>query len=310
MRAVMDRDTYAKNFAKRRDGELAEQLRWVPRMYRAAASRLEKLERQAERQFPGILNRLDQARDTAGDTIPAWCWLPVTHIQQVLADHYPHRGPRSPGATAPGLAALAAGGAARLQALGAWRAAGRHMVNIHDATVLELRKAVDHMPADLPQRWPLQGLYVVADAPNGALGSFLHLEWDEREQRAELRIAPDVAPTATLDQIPVQPLHLEGGTVTEAARRTVLSLQAGFDKLLGTETLPDISPGSAVDEAARLVAQKNAFWVAAADWLASDRTAPFDAAVLAGAEPAAEWPPANAQDTGRAPVLWLAGPAS
>ncbi|MET9393739.1 hypothetical protein ACGF7W_32295 [Streptomyces sp. NPDC048219] len=306
----MDRDTYAKNFAKRRDGELAEQFRWVPKMYRAAASRLEKLERQAERQFPGVFDRLDQARDTAGDTIPTWCWLPVTHVQQVLTDHYPHRTTRAPGATGPGLAALAAGDAARLQAIGAWRAAGRHMVNIHDATVLELRKAGDRMPADLPQRWPLHGLYVVSEAPNGALGAFLHLEWDEREQRAELRIAPDVAPTAALDRIPVQPLHLEGGTVTEAARRTVLSVQAGIDTVLGTETLPDISPGSAVDEAARLVAQKNAFWVAAADWLASGRTTPFDAAVVAGAEPAADWPPAKAQDTGRAPVLWLAGPAS
>ncbi|MDT0616577.1 hypothetical protein [Streptomyces lancefieldiae] len=40
------------------------------------------------------------------------------------------------------------------------------------------------------------------------------------------------------------------------------------------------------------------------------RTTPFDAAVVAGVEPAADWPPAKAQDTGRAPVLWLAGPAS
>ncbi|MEV0210834.1 hypothetical protein AB0H97_37205 [Streptomyces sp. NPDC050788] len=96
------------------------------------------------------------------------------------------------------------------------------------------------MPADLPQRWPLHGLYVVSEAPNDALGALLHLEWDEREQRAELRIAPDVPPTAALDRIPVQPLHLEGGTVKEAARRTVLSLQAGIDTVLGTETIPDI----------------------------------------------------------------------
>ncbi|NBM14676.1 hypothetical protein [Streptomyces sp. GC420] len=89
----------------------------------------------------------------------------------------------------------------------------------------------------------------------------------------------------------------------------MLSLQAGVDTVLGTETLPDISPGSAVDEAAQVVAAKNAFWVAAADWLASARTTPFDAAAVAGGEPAAQWPPAKAHTTGRAPMLWLAGPA-
>ncbi|MDR3082683.1 MAG: hypothetical protein LBV60_17445 [Streptomyces sp.] len=306
----MDRDTYAKSFAKRRDGEWAQMFQWVPRMYRAAASRLEKLERQAERQFPGVFDRLDEARDAAGDTIPTWCWLPVAHVQQVLADHYAHRISRTPGATDVGLALMAAGDAARLQAIGAWRAAGRHMVNIHDTAILELRKAGDRMPADLPQRWPLHSLYVVSEAPDGARGAFVHLEWDQREQRAELRIAPDVAPTAALDRIPVQPLHLEGGTVTEAARRTVLSVQAGLDTAFGTETLPDISPGSGVDEAAKVIATKNAFWVAAADWLASDRPTAFDAAFLAGAEPVADWPPAKVQGAGRAPVLWLAGPAS
>lgn len=305
----MDRDTYAKSFAKRRDGEWAEMFQWVPRMYRAATSRLEKLERQAERQFPGVFDRLEQERNAAGDTIPTWCWLPVARVQQVLADHYAHRTTKASGATRRGLAVMAAGDAARVQAIGAWRSAGRHMVNIHDRTLLELREAGDRMPADIPQRWPLHGLYVVSEAPNGALGAFLHLEWNELEQRAELRIAPDVAPTASLDRIPVQPLHLEGGTVTEAARRTVLSFQAGVDTVLGTETLPDISPGSAVDDAARMIAKKNAFWVAAADWLASDRPTTFDAAVLAGSEPTADWPPAKAQDTGRAPVLWLAGPA-
>lgn len=201
----MDRDTYAKTFAKRRDGEWAEMFRWVPRMYRAAASRLEKLERQAERQFPGVFDRLDQARDAVGDTIPTWFWLPVTHVQQVLADHYPHRTTRAPGATGTGLAVMAAGDAAKLQAIGAWRAAGRHMVNIHDRSILELEKAGDRMPADLPQRWPLHSLYVVSEAPNGALGAFLHLEWNEREQRAELRIAPDVAPTASSTVSPSSP---------------------------------------------------------------------------------------------------------
>ncbi|MFF4325801.1 hypothetical protein [Streptomyces sp. NPDC001591] len=38
-----------------------------------------------------------------------------------------------------------------------------------------------------------------------------------------------------------------------------------------------------------MAATKNAFCVAAADWLASDRPTTFDAAALAGAEPAADW---------------------
>ncbi|MGC2997904.1 hypothetical protein ACPF8X_05740 [Streptomyces sp. G35A] len=58
-----------------------------------------------------------------------------------------------------------------------------------------------------------------------------------------------------------------------------------------------------------MIATKNVFWVVAADWLASDRPTTFDAAALSGAKPTADWPPAKAPDTGRAPVLSLAGPA-
>lgn len=305
----MDRDTYAKNFAKRRDNELPDFFRWLPPMYRAGAARLEKMERQAERQFPGVFDHLEAQRTSAGDVVPPWCWLPVARVQQVLAEKYAHRTTRQPGVTRTGLAVLAATDAARLAAIGAWRAAGRHMINLHDSVIPTLEQVGDQMPADLPQRWPLYGLYVVSEAPGGALGAFLHLEWDEREQRAELRVVPDVTAVASVSQLVVQPLHLEGDTVTEAARRTLLVFQSGADALLEEETIPDISPGSKLDEMAHLLADKNRFWVAVADWLASDRTAPMDAAHVIGRDSACEWPPAKDATKGRAPLLWLAAPS-
>jgi len=305
----MDRETYAKNFVKRRDQELPDMYQWLPPMYRAAAGRMDKLERQAERQFPGIFDRLDAVRAGAAADIPTWCWLPVARVQEALANEYSSRTTHPPGVTGRGAAVYAAADAARLAALGAWRAAGRHMLNVHDSVFPLLEAAGDELPEGLPERWPLYGLYVVSETPGGkAMGAFLHLEWDEREKRAELRIVPDVEPVASLDRLPVQPLHLEGGTVTEAARRTLLVFQSGADRVQGVETVPDISPGSELDKMAHVLASKNRFWVAMADWLASERSSAVDAAWVVGRETAGAWP-APGVSRGRAPLLWLVAPA-
>ncbi|MFJ1551316.1 hypothetical protein [Streptomyces sp. NPDC088246] len=144
------------------------------------------------------------------------------------------------------------------------------------------------LPVDLPGRWSLFGLYVVFLPPNPAVwdeGGFLHLERDEREQRAELRIAPDREPVADLERMDVQPLHLVGGTILEAARGTVVGIPS--------ETVLATSRGSDLDWSAALLAGRNRFWVRAADRLTSPQAAIVDAAQVLGRASWALWPPGS-----------------
>lgn len=302
----MHRTMYAESFVEHRDGGTPETLRWLPAMYRAAAARLEKLEREAEQRYPGIFERLDTEREAAGATVPSWCWLPVARVQEVLAHHCTGHGTGVEGASP---AAHRSVDAARLASIGAWRAAGRHMVHPDDDLVSWPHGAEcdegDVMPVDLPGRWPLFGLYVVFLSPNPAVqaeGGFLHLEWDEREQRAALRIALDTEPAADLERLDVRSLHLVGETILEAARRTVRAVPSGTD--LATAS------GSDLDRSAALLAGQNRFWVRAADRLTSPQVAFVDAAQVLGRAPGAVWPPEQSDAKGGAPLLWLAMPAS
>ncbi|MCX4966823.1 hypothetical protein OHA98_18665 [Streptomyces sp. NBC_00654] len=215
----MDRTMYAESFVEHRDGETSQTLRWLPEMYRAAAARLEKLEREAEQRYPGIFERLDTERVAAGGAVPSWCWLPVARVHEVLAHDCISHGTGVEGASPTAQRSV---DAARLASIGAWRAAGRHMLHPDDDLIPWPHEAEceggDELPVGLPGRWPLCGLYVVFLSPNPAVlaeGGFLHLEWDEREQRAALRIAPDTAPVAGLDRLDAQALHLVGGWAGE-----------------------------------------------------------------------------------------------
>ncbi|MCX4851589.1 hypothetical protein [Streptomyces sp. NBC_00893] len=300
----MDRTKYAESFAERGDGQASETLRWLPAMYRAAAARLEKLERQSEQKFPGIFQRLNAERAAAGGAVPSWCWLPVARVQEVLARHYTNHGTGAEGSAPPTQGSV---DAARLASIGAWRAAGRHMVHPDDGLMSCLEEescqAGEDLPVGLPGRWPLFGLYLVFLSPDPAVraeGGFLHLEWDEGERRAELRIAADAGPVADLERLDVRPFHLVGDTIVEAARRTVLGSPS--------EAAPATSRGSDLDWAAALLAGQNRFWVRAADRLASPQVAFVDAAQVLGRAPWALWPPERPEAVGRVPLLWLAAP--
>ncbi|MCX4894009.1 MULTISPECIES: hypothetical protein [unclassified Streptomyces] len=301
-RALMDRTVYAESFVEHRDGETPETLRWLPVMYRAAAARLEKLEREAEQRYPGIFERLDTERVAVGAAVPSWCWLPVARVREVLAHHCTSNGTGIEG-TSP--TAQRSVDAARLASIGAWRAAGRHMVHPDDDLIPWPHEAEcdggDEMPVGLPGRWPLFGLYVVFLSPNPAVlaeGGFLHLEWDEREQRAALRIAPDTEPVAGLGRLDAQPLHLVGETTLEAARKTV--------RAVPSDTVLAASSDSELDRSAMLLAGKNRFWVRAADRLTSPHVNFVDAAQALGRAPGALWPPEQPDAKGGAPLLWLA----
>ncbi|MFJ2374521.1 hypothetical protein ACIOZL_17140 [Streptomyces sp. NPDC087769] len=302
----MDRTMYAESFVEHRDGGTPETLRWLPAMYRAAAARLEKLEREADQRYPGIFERLDAERVAAGAAVPSWCWLPVARVEEVLAHHCTSNGTGIEGTFPTPQRSV---DAARLASIGAWRAAGRHMVHPDDDLVPWPHEAEcdggDEMPVDLPGRWPLFGLYVVFLSPNPAVqaeGGFLHLEWDEREQRAALRIASDTEPVAGLERLDVQLLHLVGETILEAARRTV--------RAVPSDTVLAASSDSEPDRSAMLLAGSNRFWVRAADRLTSPQVNFVDVAQALGRAPGALWPPEQPDAKGGAPLLWLAMPAS
>ncbi|GAA2451575.1 hypothetical protein GCM10010433_62060 [Streptomyces pulveraceus] len=129
----------------------------------------------------------------------------------------------------------------------------------------------------------------------------MHLEWDGQEQRAALLITSDTEPVAGLERLDVRPLHLVGGTVLEAARRTVRAVPS--DTVLAT------SSGSELDGAASLLAGRSRFWVRGADRLTSPQVAFVDAARAWGVL----WGPCglpSSRTRSRAPLLWLAMPAN
>lgn len=107
-------------------------------------------------------------------------------------------------------------------------------------------------------------------------------------------------PVADLERLNVQPFHLVGDTIVEAARRTVLGMPS--------EAAPTSSRSGDLDWAAVLLAGQNRFWVRAADKLASPQVAFVDAAQVLGRAPWAVWPPEQPEAVGRVPLLWLATP--
>jgi hypothetical protein len=312
------RDSYPQQFAQALDGQLPEIMRWIPGLYRSAAQRTGQLQRQAERQFPGIFDRLDSARAARDGAWPAWCWMPISEVIAVLQLHYADRTtrPHLPAGPVPELAAMAdlAGDAARLASIGSWRHAGRHVVNLHGELVERFEKWDDRLPRNLAGRWPVGCVYIAFEAvygslDSGSMGLFMHLEWDEREQRTELRLLTDLEPAATFQHLVAQPVHLTGTTLSGALAATGAAVvmrersRAGDDRILYT------SPGSPAAAAARKAANKVRVWVAAADHLASGQAVLQDAAGVLGRRASGEtWPPA-ARPVRKSPVLWLAAPA-
>jgi hypothetical protein len=310
---TMMREDYPKNFARRRDADLPDIYRWLPALYRNTAARLEKLERQAERQFPGVFQRLDQVWRQESAGWPSWCWMPISRVIEVIGQSYLGRISPVPAGLdlATGLSPEqllsmgAAGDAARLAAIGAWRHAGRHVVNFHDALTAVFEQKADDMPVRLAERWPLAGFYMTFGDASRSAGLWFHLEWDAKEQRAELRLMMDMAPTASLSALTAQPLFLEGATVRDALERTWTATLSRGLAMEGSDKILDVSPAGGFRELVAEQARHVGVWAAAADMLASDEVVATDAASVLGREPAGEvWPPVARAET-RVPLLWL-----
>ncbi|MEU6070525.1 hypothetical protein ABZ864_40325 [Streptomyces sp. NPDC047082] len=312
---TVERSEYPKQFAKRRDAELPDFYWWLPKLYRSTAARLEKLERQAERQFPGIFDRLEARRAQHADTWPTWCWMPIGAVRAVLEHEYAARVSNLPltgaGLDPQQIASMgSAGDAAKIAAIGAWRSAGRHAVNFHDSMTDTFEAQGDALPLGLEERWPLLGVYVTSEAggKQGSAGCFLHLEWDEHERRTELRLMMDAQPTAALAGLHAQPVFLAGHTVREALAETWTATLMRMNSMTGSDKILDISQGGEFDLLIRAQAQHVGVWVAVAAALVDDDLLVRDAAEVLDRPTAGEtWPP-KSKPAGKAPVLWAAAP--
>ena len=314
----VDRRDYPRQFTARRDSELAPEYRWLPALYRSSAARLDKMMRGAERQFPGIFERLDAVRQRRVDEWPDWCWMPIGIVAQVLIDDYAQQTTRTTGEmAATGVAAVqqlaslgVPGDAARLAALGAWRYAGRHTVYFHPSTAAKFEEHAGDLPRDLPNRWPLAAVYMAFEATTGSRGLFLHLEWDAAEQRTELRLLLDTEPVAGFGQLQAQPVFLDGSTVAEALSRTWAASIMRTTSMFGSDEILDTSAGGTFDTLVRAQLPSIGVWVAAADTLASSETAMVEAAQVLDRSPAGQtWPPAP-DPAATTPLLWLAADRS
>ncbi|KIF00911.1 hypothetical protein PL81_38475 [Streptomyces sp. RSD-27] len=310
---TVSRAEYPKQFTKRRDAELPENMRWLPQLYRCTASRLEKLERQAERQFPGIFDRLEALREQHAGQWPAWCWMPIGAVRAVLEHDYSNRITKPSGRTTldPRMIASlgSAGDAAKLAAIGAWRSAGRHVVNFHDSMTATFEGQADVLPVGIEERWPLHGVYITFETgPQSSAGLFLHLEWDEQEQRAEFRVMMDSAPVTSLADLLAQPVFLAGSTVTEALAQTWTATLMRTNSMMGSDEILDISKDGKFDRMVKEQAAHVGVWVAAAAAICSDDVVVHDAAEALGRAGVGDtWPP-TAEPDGSAPLLWMAAP--
>ncbi|MGA5822205.1 hypothetical protein ACPC54_30600 [Kitasatospora sp. NPDC094028] len=300
-------NSYERNFSAGRDRELDPVMQWLPRLYRAAAKRTGALEHQASKKYPGIFDLLDRHRQAHAQEWPSWCWMPIGRVFDIVEAGYPALHGRPSGLPAE---VLALRDSAVLAAIGAWRAAGRASVNFHDSLMPQMEARANRLPRDLPGRWPVPGVYMTSESPHGADGVFLHLEWDEKEQRTEFRQVQDMQPKPRFDDLFVQPMHMVGKTITDALEATWAATFMKADQALGQEIrVPVTGADTELRGLAAQQARHVGVFVAAADILASAPPGGVDdaAAVLERAD-GAEWPPRP--DGSSDMRLWLVPPGA
>lgn len=280
-------------FAASRDHELPQQVRWIPELYRASFERVTRVEDDLLRRWPGVFSLLDEVREASSQHWPRWCWMPIARVIRVLGELVPDSRVTD-----------RVQDASKVAAVGAWRAAGRPVANLHDTLEAEFSRRSHAgevtLPRDLPQRWPVQGLYVTSESPAGANGVWIHLEYDEEENRTELRVLLDSATHPDSDSLIAQPLHLTGTTLHAALAATWSTSIMRWS----SDEVPVTGRGTEFDEQIRKLTRSFGIYVAIADFLASPAAVVEDAAAVVGRRtPALAWPPVAA---GSEPMcMWL-----
>ncbi|MFA5633360.1 MAG: hypothetical protein WC997_17840 [Porticoccaceae bacterium] len=168
---------------------------------------------ETSRRFPAAWQRVEIFRQGRGVDLPkwpAWCFLPMAAWLAIASDGEPVEG---------GALLAAAGDAATLAAVGAWRySQGIYRFDTDAGAALADTLMQGEMPSEVLLRLPEWSAYIETPGRKWANleidGFWVHLEWDANSQRKELRFLLDTG-AGLLPQI----LHLGPWTVTEAVDR-------------------------------------------------------------------------------------------
>lgn len=256
---------------------------WIHTMHQTYSRRLEGYERQIEQHYPRAWDQLDLYRRDREAVLPDYAPLPIAAAANLIrADQ--------DGAEMPAYLNRAS----VMTALDLWRRAGRVVYYVHPDALAEaeVEPLIAMAPADLLERLkPLPGhcVYLATTDADGvpASGMFVHLEYDEVEQRHELRLLMDVDPAAepSIDTMIPQPVHLTGRNLVQALEATFTTGAARLASLTdGAFPWPESGEGTATREVARKQARSIAHLIDAVLRLMDPATHAVDATELEGAE--------------------------
>jgi len=182
-----------------------EQYRWIAELRDRYRRHLRRYERQAAHLYPGYWDGLRDAHLRRRGQVPDWCWVPIEDAMAIVEQH------AADSLTTP------FHHASSLTALAAWRAGGRRIFYLHESCI---PGAPEAPPVDALKRMPEWCCYLAIPAGEEQHGFFAHMEWDPREQRAELRLLLDLDPRGHFDTLLAQPIHLTGRTLRDALSAT------------------------------------------------------------------------------------------
>lgn len=165
--------------------------------------------------YKGVFGRIEDARLAAvkdGHSWPGWCYCPISASLAVMKTVY--------GLNSPSPLVMES---AKAAGLAAWRMGGKNVLLFHPDTLGELWKT--EIKGDIPVstllRFPFWGAYIPLDetatGQSEIRGTFVHLEYDNANRRAEFRVLLHLA----TGKLMVIPLDLDAnGTLDDAVKRT------------------------------------------------------------------------------------------
>lgn len=287
-------------YERSRDGDVNKIFRWIPQLYRDTTKRMGFLERQIDKLYPDLFDRIEQYRRSPANIWPQWCYLPTGAVVNILCDFY--NAPASEAIhRAPAIAGMAA-----------WRASGRNAIQPHQDMFTNLiKRDNDRIPPGLQHGLAIPAVYFAFETPTpggvaGAMGVLAVLSWtrdrhDNTTEATQLWLLLDTQPVPGVDAFQANPLQLSEPSVSHALERVIAS------GLVATMTLDNPPPDhhtDAIDSALiSHLGSKLGDYVAVLDLLQQPTTRIIDAAQVLGRRDGFDWPAAAGEGDDLA--LWL-----
>jgi len=153
------------------------------------------------RRYPGVWKKHEQVRSQHHHDWPRWCYCPLTETAEILASY----------------GAFRAGDIGVVGALAAWKATqGIYRFDPDLQRALMDTPVKGDLPVEVLEHLPGWCVYVEMDPSGSIQGFWAHLEWDEVQDRRELRLV--LHPTGEGRALVAVPIHLGVGGLEEALR--------------------------------------------------------------------------------------------